>query len=497
MNPQKGESVLNNDNKPTAETQESFDIKEAAKFLGVSVRTLKYWRKSGKLVPDIIETKKSNFGPRLVQNYSLAQLRLVQNSRYEHSESNFGPRLVQNYSLAQLRLVQNSRYEHSEKGAKFEETGDKFTSDTSEKVTNLPQVVIGSKLKYVVEDAETLIKNSPFIAPSTYYSPKDKVSNLLWANEIPHDVYWGVITVFKNEDYGCIVRLNYDKIFEEENIITGADFSAFDRIVYDAVVTLYVTKNNIFSTTALWRIITQNPHAKITDEIRIKIAKSMFHISNFLMSIITDHNEKPSAWHELNSNPNDPPFKAENKFYRKVQSLYGGRLLEFRWLAERFVTITRTVDGKEIKEMKGIPEVWNILATPLLYQYAASKSQVVSVPLPSLNLSDKADKKTALKRSNHTNELTNFLTREIDTMKKRSSYSHIILLERIYSIDGIDEVQQSENSLKKKRYLTRNKLEKILRRFKENGLIQGYTFHKKIIGRTSSFFSVELWMTSG
>lgn len=59
-----------NDNKPADETQELFDIKEAAKFLGVSVRTLKYWRKSGKLVPDVISMKKSNFGPRLVQNYS-------------------------------------------------------------------------------------------------------------------------------------------------------------------------------------------------------------------------------------------------------------------------------------------------------------------------------------------------------------------------------------------------------------------------------------------
>jgi hypothetical protein len=172
--------------------------------------------------------------------------------------------------------------------------------------------------------------------------------------------------------------------------------------------------------------------------------------------------------------------------------LYGGRLLEFRWLAERFVTITRTVDGKEIKEMKGIPEVWNILATPLLYQYAASKSQVVSVPLPSLNLSDKADKKPVLKRSNHTNELTNFLTREIDTMKKRSSYSHIILLERIYSIDGIDEVQNDANSLKQKKKYTRNKIDKILTCFKTNGLIQGHIFHKKVIGKASTFFSVEI-----
>ena len=57
MNPQKGESILKDDNKLDEKTQESFDIKEAAKFLGVSVRTLKRWRKSGKLVPDTISQR--------------------------------------------------------------------------------------------------------------------------------------------------------------------------------------------------------------------------------------------------------------------------------------------------------------------------------------------------------------------------------------------------------------------------------------------------------
>ena len=85
-----------NDNKPTDETQELFDIKEAAKFLGVSIRTLKYWRKSGKLVPE----KKGDNGRSKKSKYSLAQLKKVQNSRYEHAEK--GAKFS----------------EHSEKGAK-------------------------------------------------------------------------------------------------------------------------------------------------------------------------------------------------------------------------------------------------------------------------------------------------------------------------------------------------------------------------------------------
>ena len=57
MNPQKGESILNNDNKPADEKQDLLTTKQAAEFLGVSVRTLKRWRKSGKLVPDTISQR--------------------------------------------------------------------------------------------------------------------------------------------------------------------------------------------------------------------------------------------------------------------------------------------------------------------------------------------------------------------------------------------------------------------------------------------------------
>ena len=109
-----------------------------------------------------------------------------------------------------------------------------------------------------------------------------------------------------------------------------------------------------------------------------------------------------------------------------------------------------------------------------------------------LNTSDKTDNKPALRRGSHTNELANFLTREIDTMKKSPTYSKIILLDRIYSIDGIDEVQNDANSLKQKKKYTRGKIDKIFTRFKTNGMIQGYIFHKKVIGKATTFYSVEI-----
>ena len=453
------------DNTNTDKTQESFDIKEAAKFLGVSVRTLKYWRKSGKLVPDTISQTKGKRGPKLVQNYSLAQLKLVQNSRYEHQ-----------------KLVQNS-----ETGITFDETSAKFEDSQPKKVTNSKPDLI-----YVVEEAETLIQNAAFVSPTTLYSPKDKVSNMTWINRIQCNENNAIITVKKSEDFGCIVRLNYDKIFADEHVITGANFSDFDRALYDAVVTLMVAGNNIFSNTALWRVITQKPDAKLTDSARLKIVKSMFHIGNFLISIVTDYSKKADVWADFNSDSTQRPFKSERKFYKKLQAIYGGRLLEFRWIAERSITITRTVDGQEIIERKDIPEIWQFIAPPILYQYAADKEQVASIAMTLLNTSDKTDNKPALKRGTHTDELANFLAREIDTMKKKPNYSKIIVLDRIYSIDGIGEIQETENNINIKKKRTRDKLEKILIRLKENGLIQGHKFHKKVIGKATTFYSVEI-----
>lgn len=368
----------------------------------------------------------------------------------------------------------------------------KIPEKTQTHCTESGKKVPASSLMFSDTDAEILFKNTAFVSPATYFSPKDKVSNMTWNNTILCNEDRPVVTVYKSEDFGCIVRLNYDKIFADERVITGANFSDFDRTLYDAVVTLMVAGNNIFSNTALWRVITQNPDAKLNDSNRLKIVKSMFHIGNFLISIVTDYSKKADVWADFNSDSTQRPFKSERKFYKKLQAIYGGRLLEFRWIAERSITITRTVDGQDIIERKDIPEIWQFIAPPILYQYAADKEQVASIAISLLNTSDKTNKKPALKRGTHTDELANFFAREIDTMKKNSSYSKIIVLDRIYSIDGIDEVQNDANSLKQKKKYTRGKIDKILTRFKTNGLIQGYKFHKKVISKATTFYSVEI-----
>jgi len=181
------------------------------------------------------------------------------------------------------------------------------------------------------------------------------------------------------------------------------------------------------------------------------------------------------------------------------QATYTGRLLDFRVIGNITFDVTYLNCEQRFTEKESFPEVWKILAPPILYQYAKAKGQISSVPMKFLDTSsDKGSTVTAVRRRASTNELASFLAREIDTMKKtakrKKSYSHTILLERIYKVDGIEDIQQSDNNIWFKKKRTRDKLDKILNRFKENGMINGHNFHKKTIGKSLTFYSVEIFI---
>ena len=348
-------------------------------------------------------------------------------------------------------------------------------------------------LLFVNDDEQEFFEDADFVNPDTHFSTKDKVSNLTWNNKLLIGSDFGVITVKKSENFGCIVHLDYEKIINSPDVITGAQLSDFDRTVYDAIVTIYVAGNKVFTTADIWRVMSQNPKARLTEKKRDQISRSMFHISRFWMTIVTDYSDKILTWNSLNK---DSTFKSESKFYKNLKATYTGRLINFSVVGNLSFDVTYSVNDEEVVEHKTVAQVWKILDTPILYQYAKDKGQISAVPMNLLTTSKKKDKQTALNRGDHTDELANFLSREIDTMKKtakhKQPYSRFILLERIYKIDGIDDIEQNVDNIKTKKKTTRQKLIKILTRFKENEMIKGHKLHKKIIGKSSTFYSVEI-----
>ena len=384
----------------------------------------------------------------------------------------------------------------------FEDSSDEHDLIPVESQIALPDVPISKKsftnpvLTFDNADDESNFNEKDIVTPDTIFSPKDKVSNRTWDNKLPIGRHIGIITVRKSENFGCVAQLDYESIINSDDVVTGAVLSAFDRCVYDAIVTLFITGNTVFSTADILHIISHNPKAKLTPVNRNKIIKSMFHISRFWLSIITDDSERFDIWCSLSRNST---FNSERKYYKNLQATYTGRLLDFRVIGNITFDVTYFKDEQQFTDKESFPEVWKILAPPILYQYAKVKGQISSVPMNLLDTSsNKSSAVSAIRRRASTNELASFLAREIDTMKKtakrKQSYTHIILLERIYKIDGINNIQQNDNNIKIKKSRTRNKLEKILNHFKENGLINGHTFHKKTVGKSLTFHSVEIFI---
>ena len=159
---------------------------------------------------------------------------------------------------------------------------------------------------------QEIFEETDFLNPDTYFSPKDKISNVTWNNKLSIGYDVGVTTIRKNENFGCVVHLDYEKIINSPDVVAGAELSPFDRTVYDAVSTIYASGNHFFSTTELLRVITQNPKTKLTEKKREKIRKSLFHIARFWMTVVTGYSDKLSTWANLSRNK---PFSSERKLY--------------------------------------------------------------------------------------------------------------------------------------------------------------------------------------
>ena len=253
-----------------------------------------------------------------------------------------------------------------------------------------------------------------------------------------------------------------------------------------------------FSTEDIGRVIAHNPKAVITDNKCLEIANSMLKLNCHHIVIATDNSIDSLKWYDIE---NIPRLKGERKFYPKLEKCYKGRLLDFRIISSTHLDCSKKINGNELIFDENVPDEWEILLCPILYEYAAVKGQVAATPINLLNTSkDKQNKDLpALNRTQKTNILANFLAREIDTMKKsanKKKYSHFILMDTLYKLDGIDDVQQNKNDLKKKKFRSRRKLEKLLTRFKENGLIYNYIFHKKLKGKTTIIHCVEIFLKS-
>ena len=324
--------------------------------------------------------------------------------------------------------------------------------------------------------------------PEVFFSPKSKVANMMFENEFPSGEVTPVVTINQGK-YGALVSYNYHDIEESPfiRIGDGSKLTEWERTVHDAVSTLMEAGNEEFTSEQILRVARQDPNANLTDTAAVEIAEAMMSLNRRETTIITDAGVRPDLWDAAGAGV----LKPEHKRYQNIGKAYYGRLLDFRADGDIKVSV-HCKDGSKKLTMTVVPTQWHMLARPLLYDYSKAKGQIASTPMKALYTATSKPKGKKLNRGRATDGIVNYLSRQIDTMKKDKNFSRFILWETLYELDGIDDVKEDDGNIRKKKSCTRRKVCKILDEFKESGLIEGYANVEKQRGRTKYLHSVNI-----
>ena len=448
--------LLSNDSKTKNKNQEEKFLKtgEVSKLFNVNRKTIQRWAENGILVPDHTTNGYNYYTAQQLINFLQTATFLTE----KNQNCDISPIIRKKTATFLENLVQSNN----------------------------------QTATFLLSENSSNINKYNLLYPTVNYSAKTKVSNMLFRpkKQIRVNKLNGIMTLPSKKDFfGVVVRLrihkpetDYEQFFDDDSIFTQL-LNEFDQAVYDAVVSLYVAGNTIFTTDAICKALAHNTQTRLTDKKRIDIAFSMLKLYAHFITIITDDSINSSDWTSFNDNSSK--FKGERKFYTNLKQYYQDRLLNFRIVNSVNVTCHKNINGSKIPFNRTIPCEWELINIPVLYDYAATKKQIAATHIEYLNTSkDKQnDKLPALNRNTRTDNLANFLAHEIDTMKKtvnnKRPYSRFILLKTVYTLDGINDIQQDINSINKKKFRSRQKLDKLLTRLKENGLIRDYIYHKK------------------
>ena len=161
-----------------SDDQKLYSTKQAAQFLGVSVITLKRWKKSGKLVPKEIGITSGKRGRKLVSKYTENQLKLV-SSRDEIS-INAETSVIERMTNAEERVT-STRLPVPQPLVTRLLKGGTTTEVSTENEENASSIEVEVEEYYFDDDDDITIVNDSFKAnlPEEYRQNLTKLFNKL------------------------------------------------------------------------------------------------------------------------------------------------------------------------------------------------------------------------------------------------------------------------------------------------------------------------------
>lgn len=260
--------------------------------------------------------------------------------------------------------------------------------------------------------------------PDQFIIPKDRVSNRLISGKLTDRHNLQMERKGAKNKLTATVSINLDGL---EDLQISKNFTLYDWQVHNSIVSLFVDGGNEFITPLMiYRTMTGDPGAKLTENISRSILESITKCSATLVKI--DAEDEAKAW-------------------GMDQLIYEGNLL----YTER---ITGVYNGQ-------IGEWIRILRRPVLYDYANSKSQIARMDIRLLN--------TPVYKTAETILLQSYLQGRILAMKGSNKLSRNILYSTIYK--QLDIEAGSPGALRKKQSKVRRNVKRILGYWKDENFI--------------------------
>ena len=230
------------------------------------------------------------------------------------------------------------------------------------------------------------------------------------------------------KEINTLLSIKFDiEEFEKKGgpVYITKNLSSFDRIVYDAITTLFVEGQNSFFTTQMVFHVMTGDYSKglsptFAEEIEKSITKMAF--TSFI----------------LNASQEGEIYKGLSNF------VYSSYLLPIE-------SVTATLNGTKVT-------CFHLLKTLPLYDYASRKNQIARVDINLLSLPFKTSTEDKKRESKTSMMIAYYLMRRIIAMK---SISNAIVYNTVYEFIGMSDASRV------KKFRIRENIKKILESWKE------------------------------
>lgn len=272
--------------------------------------------------------------------------------------------------------------------------------------------------------------------PREYISPTDKVSQKAFEGVLNKTDLQAIAMERRgsSREINTLASINFDDLGGEVQI-KGTELNAYDRVVHDAITTLYIEGGNkIMTPRMIYQAMTGNPDAILTNVSADQISDSL---TKLLYSQVV--------------------IKADDDIqqYGHKSFTYDGALIA----GER---ITAKVNGQRVNECI------HLFREPILYEYANKKNQIGRIPIKLLNSPINNNREIII--------LKDYLKNRILAMKG-GNLSRVIVYSTVFNKIGIEAATQG--ALRKKESKTRDQIKRILGYWKNENFIAGYKENKK------------------